>query len=160
MQDAARLLLGAGHDGGALALRQHVERPEGDASVEGEQHPAREEGVPPEDRHEPRCAGGEDHPVGMGRIRDAQTGEVIGAGLEELDEPWLAGTDPGALAPPLRVLEGGAAVDVRRADGVGAQQGRAGHGRFHADGDGRAVPRRRRPGATELGARRPAHRSR
>ena len=77
MQDPARLLLGQ-----RVHLRCPAGRPgsaasQGQRCVDGQDHEGGQQRVPPEQRHEPRRSGGDDHAVRMLRVHDAQRPDVV-----------------------------------------------------------------------------------
>ena len=107
VEDAARLLLVAGVDLGALEPGQGLQHPAGQVGVDQQRHPRRQQRVAAEHRHEPRRPGGHHHPLGVVGVEDPQRAEVLGAAGHHLLEHRVVGLDLGDLAAPLGQPLGG-----------------------------------------------------
>ena len=101
MQDPARLLFGARVDIDALKARERLQGPEREVGVDEHRHPRRDQRVPTEERHEPRCARGHHRPIREFGIEDAQAGDVTRRAVEERPELIVVGADHGQAPSPL-----------------------------------------------------------
>jgi hypothetical protein len=95
VQDLAGLLRGLLVDTDALPGRERAERALGDRAVHGQQHPRRDERVPSEHGVEPRRAGGQEHVVRPGAVRDAEAAEVRERPVRQPKEPTVGGGQHG-----------------------------------------------------------------
>ena len=101
MEDLPGLFLRPRVVDGSLQLRERVQHPDGQRGVEGQGHPGGQQGVAPEQRHEPRRSSGDHDAVGVGAIDDAQPGEISERLVDHRREAWIVGDDRGHLGPPL-----------------------------------------------------------
>jgi hypothetical protein len=76
VEDPSGLLLGTFHDLGPLRVRQLGQHTGRELVIEGQRHPAREDGVAAEQRHEPGCARGDHDPIDVVGIEDPQRPQI------------------------------------------------------------------------------------
>jgi hypothetical protein len=135
VEDAPGLLVGAGVDLLALEAGEGLEDAEGEVGVDDQRHPRGDERVAPEQRHEPRRPCGDDDPVGVVGVEDAQGPEVLGAAVHDGAKALVVGVELRRLGPPARqALDGGRPLDgmpaqVAGLDLLGLDDGRDLHTR-------------------------------
>ena len=100
VENAAGLLLGDRIHLAALVQREGLERAQREVAVDEHRHPRREQGVAPEEGHEPRRAGGHDGALGVVGIEEPQRGQVLGGAGDEGGEGVVISGDRREVAPP------------------------------------------------------------